>query len=175
MNGQSSKTSAAEMRAEFDRMYALPSLFQQTSNTEDLLAIHLSGHSYAIKVREIAGFTNNRRPVALPSSVPELLGVASIRGELVPVYSLAALLDGNRDTEEVRWLVLCRADEPLGLAFADFGGYLQVPLSEIYAARHLARPSICEVAHSAGLVHSVISIPAIVEMVRRRCGKDRVK
>ena len=168
-------SAAADLRAAFDRSYALPSRFQQTSNTEDLLALRLAGAPYAIRVREIAGLANNRRPVALPSSVPELLGVTGIRGELVPVYSLAALLDGHRDTEEVRWLALCRTEELIGLAFADFEGYLQVSPAEIYSANHehLAHSSVHEVARSAGVVRSIISIPAIVEMVKRRCGKER--
>ncbi|HWZ42129.1 MAG TPA: chemotaxis protein CheW [Candidatus Saccharimonadales bacterium] len=167
---------AAALRAAFDRTYALPSQTQQTSKTEDLLAIRLAGAPYALRVREIAGLANHRRPVALPSGIPELLGVAGLRGELVPVYSLAALLDGHRGTEEVRWLALCRAEDPIGLAFADFEGYLQVPLAEIYAANHdhLAHPSVYEVTRSAGVVRSVISIPAILEMVKRRCGKERV-
>ncbi len=168
-------TVAAQLRSAFDRTYALPSRSSEADKTEDLLAIRLAGNAYAIRVREIAGLANNRKTIALPSAIPELLGVTSIRGELAPVYSLAMLLDGHRVTEEPRWLALCRSDEPIGLAFADFEGYLQVELAEVYAAsqEHLERALVHEVTRSAGLVRSIISIPAIVEMVQRRCGKDR--
>jgi chemotaxis signal transduction protein len=165
---------AAELRAAFDRTYALPSLSQEANQSEDLLAIRLAGNAYAIKVSEISGLANNRKTIALPSAMPELLGVAGIRGALVPVYSLAALMQVNRGPEEDRWLALCGTEEPIGLAFTEFEGYLQVPLADLYAAsqENLTRGHVKEVARTAGLVRSVLSIPSIVEMVRRRCGKD---
>jgi purine-binding chemotaxis protein CheW len=164
---------AAELRAAFDRTYALPAQFQEAKRNEDLLAIRLAGNAYAIKVSEISGLANDRKTIALPSTIPELLGVAGIRGELVPVYSLAALMEVNRGPDETRWLALCGAKEPIGLAFTEFEGYLQVPLSDLYAAgqENLKRGHVREVARTAGLVRSVLNISSILETVRRRCGK----
>ncbi len=170
----SAADSAARRFLNFDRTYALPSLSQEVNQSEDLLAIRLAGNAYAIKVSEISGLANNRKTIALPSTIPELLGVAGIRGELVPVYSLAALMQVNRGPDEDRWLVLCGVEEPIGLAFTEFEGYLHVPLEDLYAAsqENATRGHIKEVVRTPELVRSVLSIPLIVEMVRRRCGKD---
>ena len=165
---------AAELRAAFDQTFGLPFLSQGADLREDLLAIRLGGNAYAIKVREISGLANNRKIIALPSAIPELLGVAGIRGELVPVYSLAALMEVNRGSEEDRWLALCGTDEPIGLAFTDFEGYLQVPFADLYAAsqENVTQRHVKQVARTGDLVRSLISIPAIVETIRTRCGQD---
>src|SRR5437764_764516 len=107
MNDPAQSTNmAAELRATFDQTFGLPFLSQGADRREDLLAIRLAGNAYAIKVREISGLANNRKIIALPSAIPELLGIAGIRGELVPVYSLAALMEVNRGSEGDRWLAL---------------------------------------------------------------------
>jgi purine-binding chemotaxis protein CheW len=166
---------AAKLRAAFDRTYATPALSRETSQSEDLLAIRLAGNAYAVKVNEISGLAKERKIISLPSAIPELLGVAGIRGELVPVYSLATLMGVNRGSEEDRWLVLCGVDEPIGLAFPEFEGYLQVPFAHLYAAsqENMTSGHIKEVVRTADLIRSVLSIPSIVEMIRRRCGRDR--
>ena len=136
----------------------------------------MAGDHYAIKVSEISGLVNDRKTVALPSPVPELLGVAGIRGGLVPVYSLAALLGYSQDPGRARWLALCGSEEPVGLAFSDFEGYLRVPVSQVYAAEQkgVTRAYLKHVLCVADMVRAVVSIPYLVEMIKRRCDKNRV-
>ena len=169
-------STAAELRNAFDRTRAIPFSTQAVEQVESLLSIRVSGDPYAIRVGEISGLASDRKVVAFPSSIPELLGVAGIRGGLVSVYSLAALLGYTREADQARWLVLCGTEEPVGLAFSDFEGYLRVPLTHVYATDqgNAARAHVKHVVRAAELVRAVVSIPDMVELIKRRCEKSRV-
>jgi chemotaxis signal transduction protein len=166
----------ADLRNTFDRSYSLPPSSPGTEQIENLLAIRLAGSPYAIRVTEVTGLANNRKTVALPSPIPELLGVAGIRGGLVPVYSLAALLGYARDMSPARWLALCGNEDQVGLGFSDLEGYLRVPVAQMYAAGHenVTRGHVKDVVRTDGLIRAVVSIPSLVEMIQRRCGESRV-
>src|SRR5260370_41047957 len=94
----------AELRSVFDQARAAPFSSGAEEHTEDLLAIRVSRDAYAIRVSEIAGLATDRNIVAFPTPIPELLGVASIRGALVPVYSLAMLPRYKPETDRTRLL-----------------------------------------------------------------------
>jgi chemotaxis signal transduction protein len=166
---------AAELRNSFDRARAIPSSARAVEQVEGLLSIRVCGDHYAIRISEISGLANDRKVVPFSSSIPELLGVAGIRGGLVSVYSLAALLGYSREAEQARWLVLCEAEESVGLAFSDFEGYLPVPLTQVYATdqRDAARAHVKHVLRTADLVCAVVSIPDILELIKRRCDNSR--
>ena len=166
---------AVELRNVFDRSRAIPSSARAVEQVEGMLSIRVSGDPYAIRVSEISGLANDRKVVAFPSSIPELLGVAGIRGGLISVYSLAALLGYSKEADQARWLVLCGAEEPIGLAFAAFEGYLAVPLAQMYATdrRDVARAHVKHVLRSADQVCAVVSIPDILESIKRRCDSSR--
>jgi signal transduction histidine kinase len=125
---------AAELRSVFDKARALPFSLNGEEQAESLLAIRVSQDAYAVRVNEISGLVTDRKVVPIPSPISELLGVAGVRGALVPVYSLAALLGYGAETGQVRWLALCGTEEPLALAFGGFEGYTQVPLGQLYSA-----------------------------------------
>jgi chemotaxis signal transduction protein len=176
MTAQSATASkAVELRNAFDRVRAIPWSAQAVEQIEGLLSIRVSGDPYAIRVSDISGLANDRKVVAFPSSIPELLGVAGIRGGLVSVYSLAALLGYRREADQARWLVLCGAEESVGLAFGDFEGYLPVPLAQVYATdqRDAARAHVKHVLRASDLVCAVVSIPDILESIKRRCDNSR--
>ncbi len=166
----------SELRDAFDQTYAIPAASQAAEQMENLLSIRVAGDAYAIRVAEISGVVNNRKTVGLPSRVPEVLGVAGIRGGLVPVYSLAALLGYSQDAGQARWLALCGSEEPVSLAFSEFEGYLCVPLTQLCAAeqKDAARAHVKHVLRAAGTVRAVVNIPYLLEMIRRRCNENRV-
>src|SRR5258708_16163647 len=87
-----------------------------------------------MRVSEISGLATDRKIVAFPSPIPELLGVAGIRGALVPVYSLAMLLGYNAETERTRWLALCGTEDSVDLVLSDFDGYIRILLTKPSAA-----------------------------------------
>jgi chemotaxis signal transduction protein len=169
--------SVADLRNAFDRPYSLPPASYEGERLENLLAMRLAGKPYALRVTEIGGLANNRKTVSIPSPIPELLGVAGVRGGLVPVYSLAALLGYAQDVASARWLALCGAENQVALSFSDLEGYLRVPAAQVYAADQENIPTgrgvFKDVARVGDLVRPVVSIPALVEMIQRRCGEAR--
>jgi chemotaxis signal transduction protein len=166
---------AVELRNTFDRARAIPLSTGAIEQVESLLSVRVAGDPYAIRVSEISGLANDRKVVAFPSSIPELLGVAGIRGGLVSVYSLAALLGYGREAGQARWLVLCGAEESVGLAFSDFEGYFTVPLTQVYATdqRDAARAGVKHVLRAAEMVCAIVSIPDLLELIKRRCDNSR--
>ncbi|HYL62684.1 MAG TPA: chemotaxis protein CheW [Candidatus Methylomirabilis sp.] len=166
----------AELRRVFDEARAAPFSSGAAELTEDLLAIRVSRDAYAVKASEISGLATDRKIVPLPSPIPELLGVAGIRGALVPVYSLAMLLGYNADTERTRWLALCGSEDPVALAFSEFDGYVRIPVTQLYAAeqKDVARTHVQQVVRATDMVRAVVSIPLIRETIQRRCGNDGV-
>ncbi|MDB6107279.1 MAG: cheW3-2 [Gammaproteobacteria bacterium] len=163
--------SAAQLRSTFDQARAVPFLSDAVERIEDLLAIRVSGDAFAIRLSEISGLATDRKIVAFPSPIPELLGVAAIRGRLVPVYSLAALLGYSAQSSQGRWLMLCGTEEPVGLAINDFEGYVRVPLAQVYTAeqKDAASAHVKHVVRAADMVRGVVSIPLIMEIIQRRC------
>jgi chemotaxis signal transduction protein len=160
----------AELRDAFDRARAIPFLSEIHERVEDLLALRVSGDAFAIRLGEISALATDRKTVALPSPIPELLGVAAIRSRLVPVYSLAALLGYGTQATQGRWLVVCGTEEPIGLAINDFEGYVRVPLSQVYAAAQKDESlQVRHVVRTGDMVRDVISIPVLVEIIQRRC------
>jgi purine-binding chemotaxis protein CheW len=162
---------AAELRSAFDRARAVPSIPAAGERIENLLAIRVSGDAFAIRLSEISGIATDRKIVAFPSPISELLGVAGIRGRLIPMYSLAALLGYSAYAGQGRWLVLCGTEEPVGLVINDFEGYVRVPLAQVYTAgqREGASTHVKHVVRTADMVRGVVSIPLILEIIQRRC------
>lgn len=160
----------------FDEERALPFAARSLEQAESLISIRVSGDAYLMRTSEISGLVTERKIVGFPTPVSELLGIAAVRGALLPVYSLAALLGYAAETEQTRWLVLCGAEDPLALAFSGFEGYLRVPLGEFYAAeqKDVARSRVKHVVRRAEMVRAVISIPLIQEAIQTLCGKSGV-
>src|SRR5436309_1156564 len=83
----------SELRRAFDGTFAKAiRTAGGEAQEEDLLAVRIFTHAYAIRVAEIAGIITSRKIVPVPSRRFELLGVAGLRGGLIPVYHLGALL-----------------------------------------------------------------------------------
>ena len=166
---------AAELREEFDRTFALSPTAQGEEGFESLLAIRVAGNAYAVRLSEISGLVNNRKTVPFPSPIPEFLGVAGIRGELVAVYSLAALLGCGLTGDTPRWLMICRPHDPVGLAFPEFESFLRISPSAIHPARRGEglRDHVTEVVRASATVRAVLSIPSMLQAIKGRIGKGR--
>lgn len=168
----------AELRRGFDEARAIPFSEDAKEQAENLLAIRISGgDAYAIKVSEIAGLATGRKIVPVPGPIPELLGLAGIRGALVPVYSLSALLGYGSDAEQARWLALCGIERCFALAFHEFEGYLRVAQRELYPVdqKDACRIHVKEVARGPGAVRAVVSVALLRESIQERCLRNGVR
>jgi purine-binding chemotaxis protein CheW len=158
---------ASELRRAFDRSFA-----EAPKNTRaasvDLLLLHIAGDAYAVRLSEVASILADKRVKPLPSPVPELLGVASFRGALVPVYDLRGLL-GYAPAETSRWILLARADARtvIGLAFDRFDGHLRTT-HDVVAADGRGGEHVREVVRVGDVATPVLHIQSVVDAISNR-------
>lgn len=134
---------AAQLRAAFDRGFTLAPPAAPAA-PEDFLAIRVGGDPYVLRLRQVDGVFTDKPVVALPGQAPDLLGLASFRGLLAPVYDLGMLLGYPAQTQPRRWL-LTVGHTQLALAFDGLDGLLRLPARPgPTAAPADARPHLAE-------------------------------
>lgn len=168
---------AAQLRQAFDRTFALPPS-GVSPEAEDLLTIRVAGDPYAIRLLDIAEIVTERRVVSVPAVTPDLLGLAGIRGGIVPVFGLSSILGYGPDPGPPRWMIICGAEEPIALAFSDFEGYLRLPASALHADENFRATRehakyVSQIASTPDGVCAVISIPFIMATIRNRISQHR--
>src|SRR5688572_94281 len=124
-NSRDLSATAGELRSAFDRSFA-ESIAASPPPQLDMLAIRVAEHRYALRLSEVLAVHADRRLVPVPSALPELLGLAGLRGVVVPVYDLRRLL-GYAAGVAPRWLALVRAPAPFAVAFEQFEAHLRLP------------------------------------------------
>jgi chemotaxis signal transduction protein len=153
---------AQRLRREFDDAFARAPAAPAGAVAE-LLAIRVGGDPHLLRLDELAGLFAGHSVTRLPARRPELLGVASFRGAVVPIFDLAALAGYPRGGE-ARWLVLC-ARRPVALAFDGYDGYRRVDhaaLVPVTGERHVGATVVVD-----GAPRPVLSLGAIVETLER--------
>jgi chemotaxis signal transduction protein len=113
---------ASELRAAFDRGFAEAPVVEAGGGLE-LLRIELAGEPYAVALSAISSIHVDLRIVDVPATAPALLGVIALRGAILAVYDLRALL-GLATARAPRWLVISNG---VGFAFDGFTGHVRVP------------------------------------------------
>lgn len=176
MNSVDYAAEARRMQAEFDKGFALPARSAEPE-AEDLLAVRLRGDGFALRTREIAGLAIGRKIVPLPGPVSACLGLAGIRGVLVPVWDAAALLGYGGPGRGARWLALGQGDSPWALAFDGFDGFFRVSRAEIHsgsAGDGKAGPAR-ETCAIGGGERPLISLASILETIRKQSDSSRAR
>lgn len=135
------------LRRDFDLAFAsAPSA--EHRQIEGLLAIRVAGDAYALRLSEIVGLAADCAVQALPTPIVALMGLASLRAQIVPVYDLGVLL-GYPAAVAARWLVLVRGEALVALAFEQFEAHLRTELMSLEGAGSTPSRS-----HLAGAVQS---------------------
>jgi chemotaxis signal transduction protein len=155
---------AEELRRQFDASFAGP-YAERGADVASFLAIRIEADEYALRVDEIRGFAAARKIVPVPSSVHALLGLAGIRGAVVPVFSLRALMGYAGGDERPRWFVLGGGVAPIALAFEDFDGYLELPVSDVRPAGEAGRTHVREVLRTGDALRGVIALPSMAKTI----------
>ena len=168
---------AAQLRQAFDRTFALPPS-GASPEVEDLLTIRVAGDPYAIRLLDIAEIVTERRVVSVPAVTPDFLGLAGIRGGIVPVFGLSSILGYGSDSRAPRWMMICGSEQPIALAFSDFEGYLRLPASALHADENFRATRehmkyVNQVASTPDGVRAVISMPLIMATIRNRISQHR--
>ncbi|HEX4457626.1 MAG TPA: chemotaxis protein CheW [Polyangia bacterium] len=167
-NGENRR--ALALRREFDDSFARPAR-SRVADVERLLQLRCGADGYAFRLRDIGGLTAARKIVPIASAIPEVLGLAGVRGNLVPVYSLAALLGYGLENEAPRWFVSVRDVEPIAFGFAQFDGYAELQTSAVHAGK-APRAHVQALAHvqreTGQQTIAVLDVASLVGTIRER-------
>jgi purine-binding chemotaxis protein CheW len=155
-------STADNLRRTFDHGFSLP-IAAEPEVQIDLLAVRIGAHPYAIRLSEISGVFADRPIVAAPSSAPSFLGLAGVRGSIVPVFDLATLL-GYARSSAPRWLVLVAQ---IGFAFETLEGHVRVTESAI-AREQSHKKQANEVIVVGGQSRPVVQVGAFIEAVMKK-------
>ena len=159
---------AAEMRRAFDQGFAAAPPGDAAGATEDLLAIQVAGEAFVLRLRELAGLYRDRPVIRLPGPVPELIGIAGVRGIMVPVYGLGAIL-GHPRGEPGRWLVVVRGPDPLGLAVDTCDGLLRAPRPSVPEEGN-PTPHLGPAVLAGGRLRRLVDLASVAEAIKTRTG-----
>lgn len=103
------RDTARRLRAEFDGSFAsAPAQRQQAAH--EFVLVQCGGRACGLQVQDLQGLERVGSIVAVPSSAAALVGLANLRGTVVPVFSIATLLglavpDETREDDDLVALV----------------------------------------------------------------------
>ena len=155
----------ADLRQSFDEGFSQP-LLETRDDTLDVLSIRVGKEPYALRLTEVGALEADRAITRVPSEHSALLGIAGVRGLVVAVFDLAALL-GTPRPESTRWIVLAKG-APVALAFSSFEGQLSARPDQL--ARAEAGTGLREVLRHDGISVPLIDLPALVASLDPRVG-----
>jgi purine-binding chemotaxis protein CheW len=159
---------AAELRQAFDQSFAAAPQ-RVEAPTETFLAIGSGSDLYALRLAEISSLHADKKIVPLPSESTDLIGLASFRGTLVPVFDLRVLL-GYSPASMPRWLVLLACKTPVGVAFERFDGYFAATSDAIArdASADRRQPHMAEAVRTADQLRPIVGLVSILDSITAR-------
>jgi chemotaxis signal transduction protein len=161
----------SELRDDFDATFAEAS--RETDEApQRFLAIAANGLPYAFRLSEISGVAVDRRATPVPGPLPELLGLTGVRGHLVPVYSLAALLGVPPPASPPRWLVLLE-QEQLALAIEHLEGYVFGRRDDVMPSSSNDAGHCPETLRLEKSSFGILSVPSLVKRITARVASVR--
>lgn len=157
-----------ELRQSFDGSFARP-LAAAAAAPQKLLSIRTGGHKIMLRLDEVAGIHACPRLVPLPAPRPALLGIAGVRGRVLVVYNLAALLGEDAAFAEApRWLLVPRLCEQLALAVHAIEAFVQVAADALHPIAMPDADALCtEVLHEREVGRPVLSTERLLAVLRR--------
>jgi purine-binding chemotaxis protein CheW len=165
-------SSAATLRDDFDRSFALP-LAPSSPITTDLLAIRLAGRPFALFTRELGGVAVGRRVMPVPSPDPALAGLVGVRGMVVGLFDLGVLFGLRAYASAGRWVALAASGVRLAFAFDELEGHVRVESSVLRDAGNERSDFVRHVLERETGVFPVASVAAIVASLSDRADRER--
>lgn len=134
----------------FDRSFTVPARVREDEGRA-ALAVRIGGDPYLLLLEGLAGISRRKSIVPLPGGAPAQLGLSGIRGGLLGVFSLPALLGYEvalSRLSRISWIAVVGGPRPVALAFEELDGQVVVPAASIANAP----PSHERRRHVTGLV-----------------------
>ena len=167
-------STADSLRGAFDATFAVQPAIPEPG--EDCLVLRLAEDPFLLRLAEIGGLFADRPLEPVPGLLPELQGIVSLRGQLVPIYDLGALL-GYPPTTACRWFALGRGAGHLGLAFATLDAHVRLSHGTLAeadpATPATARPHVRGSARLAWGVCPILDMAAILATLTTRTNATR--
>ena len=155
-----------ELRQSFDLTFQQP-LVERGQELVHLLIVRIGIARFALKVADLAGLARAQTVVPIPGADSGLLGIAGLKGRMVAVYSLAAMIGSPElRTEPNRWMVLCRCEKEIALGFTAVTGTMMVPRAELSPVSPGAPPHATD-AVGSGAVAAASSISCSIAIGTR--------
>lgn len=98
------------------------------------VAFRLGNEQYIVSRDEIKEIREHVTPTRVPGAKPWLLGIANIRGQLIPVADLSGFLSGSltaMQARNARVLIVNHRDIPAGLLVDDVLGFRRFAAGEL--------------------------------------------
>ena len=154
------------LRGEFDQSFAV-AVAERGAAPLDFLTIRIAGDPYALRLSELASLHADRKPVAAPSPLPELLGIAGFRGILTPVYDLGALL-GYPAQVASKWLVVAQWSSPIAFAFEAFEAHLRIPADQVLLETGETGAAVTGAVRDGRRAVPLLHLPSLVAGIAQR-------
>ena len=161
----------AALRASFVRAFTEPPAPELAC--EDLVTIGVGGGRFALRVAELRALERRRAIVPLPTRLPGSLGLTTLRGRVVPVYDLGAIV--GHPGGEVAWLAFVECPDAVAFGFASFDGFARVPRGAFSCDTSQARPVVPELVRLDAVIRGVLDLPAAVNWISLRAGEARAR
>jgi chemotaxis signal transduction protein len=123
----------AQMRREFDAAFARPPAAEPPA-TETLLRVSAGGTGFFVQLRQLACVLPCAVVVPVPGARRELLGLTAVRGQILPLYSLATLLELAGPVAPARWILVAAGGTGAGLGVEVVEGVSRIPETVVMEA-----------------------------------------
>ena len=159
-----------DLKRAFDLTFQQP-LVERAQELVHLLIVRIGTARFALKVADLAGLARAQTVVPLPGADAGLLGIAGLKGRMVALYSLAAMIGSPElSTEQNRWMVLCRCEKEIALAFTAVTGTMMVPRAELSPVSSGAPPHATDAVGSGASQLWLLNVSSIAENIVKRTG-----
>jgi chemotaxis signal transduction protein len=119
-----------------------------------VLAVNLGSEAYGIPISQVREITTLDGLTTTPVSHTDFLGLANIRGEIIPVFDLGGILDRPARDERLRQVdvVIVTALGPMVLRSDSIRGTIKVPVGDL-------RTPTGNLGQLAEVVEAVVTLP----------------
>jgi purine-binding chemotaxis protein CheW len=160
--------SAERLRREFDEAFREVPRGEEEKR-HSMLALSVAGEPYAVRLAEVAGLFTRRRIQGIPGPLPELLGLAGFRGEILPVYDLPRLLGYGPLQSAPGALLLTDTTPTVALAIEGIPEHFTASVTELVVDTTEGEAANVRAAVSyRGLMRPVLDVPSLVAAIRVR-------
>ncbi|MGK3982940.1 chemotaxis protein CheW [Sorangium sp. So ce136] len=170
----------AALQRAFDASFAAPAEARPEEPARGL-AIRAGDRRLVARVDELAAVEPCRRIAPLAGGPPGLLGLAGLRGRLVAVYDLAALVGGRPRAGAAagptpRWLLVCAEHPDIALAIDELEGHARFSCADVRADNGAdTGEHVREAVDVDGAPRGLLRVPAIAATVLRRAQRGAAR